>query len=124
MTEDLTKSALETSRVLRRITTRYTLSCVTDQGLREVLVRSVMDGSLLVLNFDNDGSKYEHLYDPEIDKFVNSEALHPSIWRFKDFAKREIQETIGTVDPNQDTEARLHAYNDLPFEKFQVPLSY
>jgi hypothetical protein len=75
----------------------------------DLFAQSVAQGELILLNLDehdNNDLKYNHLFDPDIDKIIGVGSIPQEIWRPQALNNREIFENIGMIDRNQDNSSR------------------
>lgn len=75
---------------------------------------SVHSQGIINLYFDEcegDQKSWKELYDPDIDDLFGNDALPYQIWRFNQFAKREVMESIGVIDRYEDENARIAQFS-------------
>ena len=80
---------------------------------------------MIFLNFDElpgDPNQWYDLFDPDIDNLIGNDALPPQIWKFNEFAKREVMEACGVIDRIDDENTKITAFSNLNFRAFQFML--
>ena len=80
---------------------------------------------IIFLNFDElpgDPNQWYDLFDPDVDNIIGNDCLPPQIWRFNEFAKREVMENCGVIDRIDDENTKITAFSNLNFKTFQFML--
>jgi hypothetical protein len=80
---------------------------------------------IIILNFDElqeDAKAWTELFDPDIAHLFGNEALPNQIWRFNEFAKREVMESCGVIDRVEDENTKISIFSGLNFKLFQFLL--
>ena len=90
-----------------------------------MLIMCLKSTGVMLLNFDElpeEPNQWIDLFDPDIDHLFGNDALPTQIWRFNDFAKRDVMENCGVIARLEDENSRIAAFSNLNFKLFQFLL--